>query len=164
MSPNTRLHLQSAGYGVLLTCLNWSYRVEHKQALSHGYYSFDAVNLALLISLGVVFYYGRRCFRDARYRLETGRRVEGGKWIQSWRVMAYALPLLYKRDAVSIWREIDGTMKTASGGYGHTLSVWVFLFAVIGILLFQFHQRLMVGGNVVKSSVGIRQVQQTVAT
>lgn len=38
--------------------------------------------------------------------------------------------------------EPDGALATATGGFGHDLPVWVFLFAIAGILLFQLSKRL----------------------
>lgn len=143
MKPSTKLHISCAGYCALLASLNWFRSVEYS-GTGGGLKSesVSAVGGALLISGAFALYLASHCLRAARRRLETRSKVQTGNWIQSWSVFAYALPLLWHQQATSVWREADGVMATATQGYGHALSTWVFVFAVIGMLLFQILLRL----------------------
>lgn len=142
MKYTAKLHLGSAGYCAVLIGLNWFRSVEYSRQSGLQSESFEPVALALVLSLVGVLYLAYRCLRDARARLESGRKVKTGRWIESWAVILYALPLLGHRVSTSSWREPDGALATATGGYGHACSPWVFLFAVLGLLLFQMFTRL----------------------
>lgn len=142
MNPSTKLHLGSAGYCALLVGLNWSRTVEYSRQSGVTSEGVSPIALALLLSGGVALFLLVRCVRVALARLENGRRLKEGRWIPSRGVIAYALPLLLHRTTVSTWIEPDGALATASGGYGHAASSWVFLFAVLGLLLFQILARL----------------------
>lgn len=142
MHPLIKLHLGSAGYCVLLVSLNWFRSVEYSRQNGLTRENIAPVGLALLLSAGVAVYLFYRCVRAALYRLETGKRLKGGSWVPSRSVVVYALPLLWHRTSSSIWTEADGAVATATGGYGHATSIWVFLFAVLGLLLFQILVRL----------------------
>ncbi len=142
MSPSTKLHLSSAGYCALLISLNWFWSVEYSRQFGVISENVTPVALAALLSLGVVLYLVYRCVRVALTRLEEGSKVREGRWITSWRVVLYALPLLVHRTSSSTWREPDGATAVSTGGYGHAVSSWVFLFAVLGLLLFQIFTRM----------------------
>ncbi len=142
MNPCTKLHLGSAVYCALLVGLNWFRSVEYSRQFGVTSESLAPIALATLLSLAVALYLIYRCVRSALTRLEEGRKVRGGRWIKSWSVILYALPLLWHQISSSSWREPDGALATATGGYGHALSSWVFLFAVLGLLLFQILTRL----------------------
>lgn len=142
MNPSTKLHLGSAGYCALLASLNWFRSVDYSREIGVRSESFAPIALAALLSLGVVLYLVYRCVRAALTRLEYGRKVGAGRWIESRTVILYALPLLWHRTSSSRWTEPDGALASATGGYGHSLSSWVFLFAVLGLLLFQIFTRL----------------------
>lgn len=142
MNPSTKLHLGSAGYCAVLAGLNWSRSVEYSRQVGLTRESFSPIGLAALLSSTVALYLFYRCVRSALSRLETGRKVREGRWIMSWGVILYALPLLWRQTSDSSWREPDGALAYATGGYGHALSSWVFLFAILGLLLFQIFMRL----------------------
>jgi hypothetical protein len=142
MNSSTKLHLGSAGYCALLAGLNWFRSVEYSRQFGLKSESFAPVGLAFLLSAVVAVYLAYRCVRSALSRLESGKKVREGRWIESWGVIAYALPLLWHRTSRSSWTEADGALATASGGFGHALSGWVFLFAILGLLLFQILARL----------------------
>jgi len=142
MSPTIKLHVWSAGYCASLVGLNWFRSVEYSRQIGLHSESVNPVALAFLLSVAVVLYLGYRCVRFALARLESGKKVRSGRWIKSWSVIVYALPLLWHRTSTSSWKEADGTLVTATGGYGHALSSWIFIFAIIGLLLFQFFTRL----------------------
>jgi hypothetical protein len=142
MNSSTKLHLGSAGYSTLLVGMNWSRPVEYSRQFGLKSESVAPIALAYLLSAGVVLYLVYRCVRSALSRLESGRKVRQGRWIRSWVVILYALPLLWHQNSSSSWREPDGAFAIATGGYGHALSSWVFLFAVLGLLLFQIFTRL----------------------
>ena len=142
MNPSTKLHLRSAVYCALLICLNWFRSVEYSRQVGVTSESFAPIGLALLLSAAVVLYLAYRCVRSALSRLESGKKVREGRWIESWGVIVYALPLLWHRISSSSWTEADGALATATGGFGHALSGWVFLFAILGLLLFQILARL----------------------
>jgi hypothetical protein len=153
MSSRLKLHLGSAGYCVLLACLNWFRSVEYARQIGLKSESFAPVGLAWLLSLLVMVYLLWRGVRAALARLESGRKVREGRWIESWSVILYALPLLWHRTGTSSWIEADGALATATGGYGHALSSQVFLFAVAGLLLFQVLARLIDGRDTPPQSV-----------
>lgn len=142
MTLSTKLHLGSAGYCALLAGLNWFRSVEYSRQFGVTSESFAPIALALLLSAGVALYLGYRCVRLALAGLESGKRVKAGNWIESWGVMLYAIPLLVHRTSSSSWIEADGAIAKATGGYGHATSIWVFVFAVAGLLLFQIRSRL----------------------
>jgi hypothetical protein len=142
MNSSIKLHLGSAGYCALLVSLNWFKSVEYSRQFGLKSESDAPIALAYLLSVAVALYLVYRCVRSALSRLEGGRKVREGRWIESWAVILYALPLLWHRTSTSSWREPDGALATATGGYGHALSPWVFLFAVLGLLLFQIATRL----------------------
>jgi hypothetical protein len=142
MSPLIKLHLGSATYCLLLISLNWVRSVEYSRPLGITSETIAPVGLALLLSAAVVLYFAYRCIRAALSRLEKGNKVREGRWIESWSVIVYTLPLLVFRSSSSHWVEPDGTLAKATGGFGHALSTWVFLFAILGLLLFQILARL----------------------
>lgn len=142
MNPTTKLHLGSAGYCALLAGLNWFRSVEYSRQAGVASESFAPVLLALLLSTAVALYLAYRCVRSALSRLENGEKVREGKWIESWGVIAYALPLLVHRTSSSSWIEADGALAKMNSGFGHPLSSWIFLFAIVGLLLFQILIRL----------------------
>lgn len=142
MNPSTKLHLGSAGYCALLVGLNWSRSIEYSRQFEVTIESFAPIGLAILLSAAVALYLVYGCVRSTLSRLASGKKVGEGSWIESWRVIFYALPLLYYRTSTSGWTEVDGARATATGGYGHALSCWVFLFAIVGLLLFQILARL----------------------
>lgn len=142
MKPSTKLHLGSAVYCALLIGLNWFRSVEYSRQFGVTSESFAPIGLALLLSAAVALYLAYRCVRATLSRLESGKKVREGRWIESWSVIVYALPLLWHRISSSSWTEADGTLATATGGFGHALSGWVFLFAILGLLLFQILARL----------------------
>lgn len=143
MNPSIKLQIGSAGYCALLACLNWSRSVErsHQNGVFHRS-SVDPIALAVLLAVGIVFYLLYRCVRAALRRLEIGRSVREGRWIKSWGVVVYALPLLFHLNSTARWKEADGAFVTVTGGYGHNLSIWVFVFAILGMFLFQMLTRL----------------------
>lgn len=142
MNPIVKLHLGSAAYCALLVGLNWTRSTEYSRQFGVTSESYSPVALAWLISTAVVVYLAYRCVRSALSRLASGRKVREGRWIESWSVIVYALPLLVHKTSSSSWIEADGALATMSGGYGHALSGRVFLFAVLGLLLFQIVSRL----------------------
>ena len=142
MSPIAKLHLGSAGYCALLIGLNWFRSVEYSREFGLKSETLAPIALAALLSLIVALYLVYRCVRTALARLEDRKKIRAGRWIESWAVILYAVPLLWHRTSSSSWREPDGALATASGGYGYALSFWVFLFAVLGLLLFQIFLRL----------------------
>jgi hypothetical protein len=142
MNPFAKLHLRSAVYCALIVGLNWFRSVEYSRQFGVTSESFAPIGLALLLSAAVALYLAYRCVRRALSRLESGKKVREGRWIESWSVMVYALPLLWHRISSSSWVESDGTLATSTGGFGHALSGWVFLFVILGLLLFQILARL----------------------
>jgi hypothetical protein len=68
--------------------------------------------------------------------------VPAGKWITTCLPILYALPLLWRNFSSSTSIDSEGARTIVSGGYGHELSSWVFLFAVVGLLLWQVTLRL----------------------
>lgn len=142
MTPPARLHLGSAAYCSLLIGLNWFRSVEYSRRSGLVSESVAPVGLALLLSFAVALYLAYRCVKAALCRLESGKKVRRGEWVESWSVIGYALPLLWHRISSSTWTEADGALATATGGFGHALSCWVFLFAILGLLLFQVLTRL----------------------
>jgi len=142
MNSSAKLHLGSAGYCALLIGLNWFRSVEYSRQFGVKSESFGPVALAALLSLAVLVYLVYRCVRAALTRLERGGKLREGRWIVNWGVLLYALPLLWHQNSSSSWLEPDGTWANATGGYGHPLSAWVFLFAILGLLLVQILARL----------------------
>ncbi len=142
MKPLVKLHIWSAGYCLVLAGLNWSRTVVYSRDSGILRETLDGVGGALLLSGAVAFYLLWRCIRSARARLEAGRKVEGGRWVQSRSVLVYALPLLFHSNSTSSWTAPDGALVTVSGGYGSDRSFGVFLCGVVGLLLFQILRRL----------------------
>lgn len=142
MTPSTKLHLGSAGYCALLISLNWFRSVEYSRQLGLKSESLTPVGLAALLSLVVALYLGYRCVRAALARLEDGRKVREGRWIRSWAVLLYALPLLWHQISTSSWKEPDGAVATVTSGYGQAASSSIFILAILGLLLFQIYVRL----------------------
>jgi hypothetical protein len=83
------------------------------------------------------------CIRSAKLRLENGPIINEGRWIQSWWVLLYFVPLLFRRTTTSSWVELDGCFASSTGGYGHNSSFQVFLMAVLSVLLIQIYSRLL---------------------
>ncbi|MBI3885139.1 MAG: hypothetical protein HY302_05350 [Opitutae bacterium] len=142
MKDPIRIYFAGAAYCALLASLNWFRTVEYSRAVGLKYESHTGAEAALTIAAAVVAYQSWRCLKYARARLESGNRVEPGRWIFSWGVLLFTLPLLYRRTTTSSWKEADGALATATGGYGHTLSGTVFVLAVLGMLLWQIAGRL----------------------
>lgn len=142
MSRIAKLHLFSALYCGILIALNWSRTTQYARSEGVTSESVAPVALALILSMLVVVVLGWRVLRIVRDRLETGASVPPGRWIESWSVLIYALPLLWQNIRGSSWRMADGTIATTIGGFGSSLSTWVFLFAVAGLLLAQVEARL----------------------
>lgn len=143
MNPLMKLHLWSVIYCAVLTSLNWFRTTEYARHEGIHSQSEAPVLAALLVAGGVCFYLLLQCVRHAKLRLETGRRVAGGKWVLSWSVVIYALPLLFVSQTTSTWHEADGVIATATGGFGHMLSRWVFLCAAVSLFSFQVLMRLL---------------------
>lgn len=144
MKPLAKLHLWSAGYCLVLAGLNWSRTVEYARAAGLRRESIDGIGGALLLSGAIALYLAWSCIRTARLRLEAGKKVQSGRWVPSWSVLIYALPLVFRFNSTSNWTDPDGALATATGGYGGALSRAVFLFAVAGLLLFQIRSRLSI--------------------
>jgi hypothetical protein len=102
----------------------------HPVAIAFGLSAFIAAVLAVL------------CVRMARRCLESGQKVPPGRWIHTYAPIFYALPLLFHSTGSSTSLAAGGGTTVVSGGYGHELSSWVFLFAVTGMLLAQIAIRL----------------------
>jgi hypothetical protein len=142
MKSFVQLHVGSAAYCAVLLVLNWSWSVKYSRQVGLTSESVSPVAFALLLSIGVSLYYAFRCLIAAASRLEKGTKVGEGRWIRSWSVLVYALPLLFHKNSTSNWIDGDGALATTSSGFGHQLSTWVFLFAILGLLLFQIFSRL----------------------
>ena len=142
MNKSTKFDLGSAGYCALLVGLNWFRSVEYSRKIGVSSESNSPVALAFLVSAAVALYLVYRCVRSALSRLESGKKMREGNWIETWSVIVYALPLLWHQTSSSSWIEADGALATATGGYGHDLSSRIFLFAIMGLLLFQILARL----------------------
>lgn len=142
MNPLLKLHLGSAAYCAILVSLNWFRIIEYTRKSGLTKESLTPVGLAALLSGAAALYLILLCLRAARTRLEEGRKIAPGRWIQSRAVLLYALPLLWHQESTSSWMEPDGSMATLSRGYGHGLSTQVFFFAIAGMLLFQILARL----------------------
>ena len=142
MKPPTKLHIWSAGYCLVLAGLNWSHTVAYSRPAGTQRESIDGISGALLLSGAIALYLMWHCIRSARIRLEAGKKVEGGRWVRSWGVLIYALPLIFRSVSTSTWTAPDGALATATGGYGSDRSFAVFLFAIAGLLLFQILSRL----------------------
>lgn len=142
MNPFVKLHLGSAGFCGLLISLNWFRAVEYSRSFGVKSESFAPAAFALLLSAGAALYLGWLCVRSALAALEAGRKVREGRWIESRGVILYALPLLWHRSSSSTWIEPDGALATATSGYGHASSTWIFVFAIASLLLFQILMRL----------------------
>lgn len=142
MKPSAKLHLGSAAYCALLIALNWFRSVEYSRQFGVKSEGVAPIGLAFLLSTTVVLYLVYRCVRSVLARLESGRKLSEGSWIGNWGVMVYALPLLWHRTSSASWTEADGSLATATSGYGHALSSWIFLLAILGLLLLQILARL----------------------
>jgi len=145
MKPTAKRHLRSALYCALLAGLNWFNSIEYARKIGVTHEGFYPVEWAFLVSGGVAVYFVFRCIKAARICLEHGEAVKKGKWIQDWAVLIYAIPLLFGRQSTSNWYEPDGALATTTRGYGHALSGSILVFAVVGMLAFQIHQRLSGG-------------------
>lgn len=139
-----KLHLYSAVYCAVLISLNWFRTTKYARVEGVTSESVTPVALALILSVVIVVALGWSVIKLARRRLEAGERVPSGRWIESWTVLVYALPLLFHNLRSSSWREADGVIATSFGGFGSDLSTWVFLFAIAGMLLAQVQHRLSV--------------------
>lgn len=142
MKSFLQLHVGSAAYCAVLLVLNWSWSVQYSRQVGITSESVSPVVFAYLLSIGVALYYAVRCLRAAASRLEKGNKVSEGRWIRSWSVVVYALPLLFHRNSTSSWIAADGALATTTSGFGHPISSSVFLFAILGLLLFQIFSRL----------------------
>jgi hypothetical protein len=142
MNPILKLHFGSAGYCALLISLNWFRSIEYSRQVGLKSESFAPIGLVWLLSAGIALYLAYRCGRSALARLKTGRKVREGNWIESWSVIVYALPLLVHRTTSSSWNEADGALARMTSGYGDAISGRIFLYAVLGLLLFQILMRL----------------------
>lgn len=137
-----QLHVGSAAYCAVLLVLNWSWSVKYSRQVGITSESVSPVVFAYLLSIGVALYYAFRCLKAAASRLEKGEKVREGRWIRSWSVLVYALPLLFHRNSTSSWIDGDGALATTTTGFGHQISSSVFLFSIFGLLLFQIFSRL----------------------
>ena len=126
----------------MLAGLNWSHTVAYSRTVGTQRESIDGISGALLLSGAITLCLMWRCIRSARIRLEAGKKVESGRWVRSWSVMIYTLPLIFRSISTSTWTAQDGALATATGGYGSDRSIAVFLFAIVGLLLFQILSRL----------------------
>jgi hypothetical protein len=142
MHARTKLHILSASYGAVLASMNWFRSVQYSRTNGVIAESVFPVALAVLLSGMVACYLAVRCFRLARTRLESGSKVREGKWIRSWAIIVYALPLLWHQTSTSTSQAEDGATVVTTGGYGHALSAYLFMFAIVGLLLFQISTRL----------------------
>lgn len=142
MKSFLQLHVGSAAYCAVLLVLNWSWSVKYSRQVGITSESVSPVVFTYLLSIGVALYYAFRCLRAAAPRLEKGKKVREGRWIRSWSVLAYALPLLFHRSSTSSWIDGDGALATTTTGFGHQISTSVFFFAILGLLLFQIFSRL----------------------
>lgn len=142
MHPKATLHLVSLIYCAILVSLNWFQTTTRSSPSGFSKHEVIPVELAGVLSIVVLVILATFCVFKARSRLERGRKVGEGKWIQSNLCFLYALPLLWRQNSTSKSIAIDGTETTVSGGYGHELSSWVFLYAVLGLLLLQIAMRL----------------------
>ncbi len=143
MSPILKLHLGSAGYCGMLASLNWWKSVQYSRQFGITNESNSPIALAFLISAAVALLLGFLCVWTAIKRLESGRKVRGGRWITHWGVLVYTLPLLGHRASSSSWIEADGVVATGTSGYGYAGSNAIFAFAVAALLLFQILARLI---------------------
>jgi hypothetical protein len=143
MHPKIKLHLVSALYCAVLISQNW-FRSITTQLTNGGHLKEEvypvevAAGLSGAIAMSLAFF----CLLKAKRRLEDGRRVRDGKWIQSYLCLLYPLPLLWHQSSSSTSIAGDGATTILSHGYGHALSVWVFCFSVVGLLLLQIAFRL----------------------
>jgi hypothetical protein len=130
MSTKARTHLFSAVFCALLIALNW-YRFVHFSrklgVLSDGVGPFI---IAYLLSGAVVLFLAFSCIRICRFTLRAGT-----KWITDWIPFLYALPLLYRTQAITTWTEPDGAAATQVTGYGSFPTL--FWLAVAALALFQ---------------------------
>jgi hypothetical protein len=148
MKPDAKLHLKSALYCALLVGLNWSYSTEYSRTPGVTRVELSPAWLALVLSVATAGYLAYRCVQAARLRLESGKAVAKGEWIQNGAVLIYVLPLLFGKRWTSSWTEPDGTLVAAQRGFGHACSAWILIFAVIGLLAYQVLSRLSEGSEV----------------
>lgn len=144
MSRLARLHLASALYCGVLIALNWFRTTDYGRTKGLIHEAISPVAGALLIALALVVVLCWRALKSVRWRLETGERVPPGRWIESWSVMLYPLPLLWHQMSTSVWKQPDGTVVTAVGSFGSSLSSSIFWLAIVGLLLAQIERRLTV--------------------
>ena len=142
MNPIVKLHLGSAAYCAVLLSLNWSRSIEYSRTSGLTSEGFSGGPISVILSGAFVVVLAWHCFRSARRALEVGSRVADGRWILTWSVACYALPLVPRSTGTSNWTEPDGAFATATGGYGHEMSLLVFILAVAGMYLFQILMRL----------------------
>lgn len=142
MHPKATLHLVSLIYCAILVSLNWFQTTTRSSPSGFSQHEVIPVELAVVLSIAVMAVLAVFCVFKVRSRLERGHKVGEGKWIQSYLCFLYALPLLWRQNLTSTSIDVDGTKTIVSGGYGHELSGWVLLYAVLGLLLLQIARRL----------------------
>ena len=147
MKSPLQLHLGSAAYCAVLATLNWTWSASYSRKSGITAESVSPAALAFLLSVAVVVYYSVKCVRAARRRLELGQKVPAGRWIRSWGVACYALPLTFYNISTSTYMEGDHSLATITSGYGHPGSGATFWSAIIGMLLFQIFDRLKFAPN-----------------
>jgi len=145
LSSNTKLHLKSGIFCALLMSLNWSSSVQYSRKIGVISESFSPAGLALVISGLAALCLVVSCVCMAKAMLECGGRVRPGRWVRDPSVLLYALPLLFERHTTSTWAEPDGAIASKTGGYGSSFSTWIFLFTVLGLVLFQVFSKLCNG-------------------
>lgn len=142
MSRFAKIHLWSAIYCGVLISLNWFWKTDYARAVGVTSEATELVGGAFLISVAVVVSLGWRVWNLVRAHLEQGDKVCAGRWIESWSVIIYALPLLWHQVSTSSWRAPDGALATSTGGFGNALSPTIFLLAIAGLVLAQIKNRL----------------------
>ena len=142
MSPSAKLHLGSAAYALLLCSVNWTYQVKYLRQVGLTASSWTPAGLALVFSFTVMVVLLVRIVRQVRTALAAGTRIAPARWIDTWFVLVYLLPLLWRNTATSTSIDSDGTTMLVTRGYGHEGAPLVFLFAAASLLLFQVYTRL----------------------
>lgn len=142
MSPTAKLHLGSAAYALLLCSVNWTYQVKYLRQVGLTASSWTPAGLALALSFTVMIVLLYRIIRQVRTALAKGTRIAPARWIDTWLVLVYLLPLLWRQTVTSTSIAADGTTKVLTRGYGHESAPLVFLFAAAGLILFQVYTRL----------------------
>jgi hypothetical protein len=126
----------------VLISQNWFRSITHSGNAGFSKEEIYPVEVAAVLSGAVAVVLALVCVWKARSLLERGSRVGGGIWIQSYLCLFYALPLLWHQQSSSTSVASDGSTTVVSRGYGHELSIWIFCFAVAGLLLLQIVIRL----------------------